>query len=74
MAEPLTDRQRAVLGEIARFYRDNGEPPSLRYLARRFRIDHKTVREHVEALHRKGWLRAPSTGGVHCTHPPNSVG
>jgi DNA-binding MarR family transcriptional regulator len=58
----LTERQHAVLVVIVRFHEATGEIPSLSYLARRLGLDRTTVRDHVEALHRKGWLRAPVPG------------
>jgi DNA-binding MarR family transcriptional regulator len=58
----LTQRQHAVLAAIAQHLEATGEVPSLSYLARRFSLDWTTVREHVAALYRKGWLRTPSPG------------
>lgn len=66
--QKLSARQREVLRELLRFYAANGEPPSLRFVARRLGIHHSVVQEHLEALHRKGWLRAPTTDGVQCAH------
>jgi SOS-response transcriptional repressor LexA len=66
--EPLTERQRAVLACIARVYEATGEPPSIRYISRRLSLHLSTVQEHLEALHRKGWLRSPGPSGLRCTH------
>lgn len=55
----LTDRQLVVLRTIAHYYEATGEPCSMSYVARRLGIHHETVRDHVQALARKGWLRAP---------------
>lgn len=60
----LPDRQRAVLVEIIRYYQATGEVPTQRYLARRLSIHFTTVRDHLQALHRKGWLPAPVPGLV----------
>lgn len=57
----LTTRQRHVLELIDRFEQATGEPCSASYLARRFALDTKTVRGHLSALHRKGWLRTESS-------------
>lgn len=63
-AATLTDRQRAVLSAIRHYCGATGEVPTLSYLARRLNLDRSTVREHLEALHRKGFLRAPVPGPV----------
>lgn len=63
-AAQLTDRQRAVLSAIRHYCRETGEVPTISYLARRLGLDRSTVREHLEALHRKGFLRAPAPGPV----------
>lgn len=67
---PLTKRQRQVLGIIARYTRAANEPPSVLYIARRLQLSRAAVREHIEALHRKGWLLSPAPGGLRCTHLP----
>ena len=63
-AASLPDRQRAVLSAIRHYCGATGEVPTLSYLARRLSLDRSTVREHLEALHRKGFLRAPTPGPV----------
>ena len=68
VVEPLTERQRAVLALIARYVEATGEPPSVSYIARRLSLDWSTIRQHLEALHRKGWLRSPGPSGLRCTH------
>lgn len=70
--KPLAARQRDVLVLIARFREATGEPPTVEYLARRLGIAPNTVREHLAALHRKGWLTSPSPGGLRCPHVPPS--
>lgn len=57
----LPSRQRVILEVIREYCAATGEGCSASYLARRLRVDHSTVREHLEALHRKGWLRAPNS-------------
>lgn len=54
----LTTKQRAVLEAIDRYEQATGEPCSRHYLARRFAVDPTTLRGHLAALHRKGWLRS----------------
>lgn len=72
MTEPvlgqLTERQREILSAIKRAYADLLEPPAVRALARRFGVDHRAMQETIDALYRKGWLRAPTPAGVHCLH------
>ena len=55
----LTCRQAQVLDAAAAYYAATGEPCSVSYLARRLALSRATVREHLEALARKGWLPAP---------------
>jgi DNA-binding transcriptional ArsR family regulator len=56
----LTTRQRAVVTLINQYEQRNGEPCSASWLARRLRLHHETVRQHLMVLYRKGWLCAPS--------------
>ena len=65
---PLTQRQREILRAIQQIYEVLGEPPSVRYLGRRFGMDHQAVQCHLDALFRKGWLRVPSPAGIRCLH------
>ncbi len=76
----LTDRQQAILNFIEEYARDNGFPPSVREIGRRFGIYPATVQDHISALERKGYLhkkrfqsrtlsvsapsRRPSDGGI----------
>lgn len=61
MREPLTTKQRALYQAITTYVRVTGEPCSASYLARKFSMHHSTVRNHLEELHRKGYLEAPNT-------------
>lgn len=54
----LSTRQRAVVEAIERYEDTTGEPCPGRYLARRFSLNPATIRDHLSALHRKGWLRS----------------
>lgn len=56
----LTTKQRRLLEVIDRYNRATGEPCSANYLARRFESHHTTIREHLSALHRRGWLKSPN--------------
>lgn len=68
VAQPLTSRQREILRVIQQVYAVLGEPPSVRYLGRRFAMTHHAVQEHLDALYRKGWLRLACPAGVRCLH------
>jgi DNA-binding IclR family transcriptional regulator len=55
----LTTRQRVIVMAIDDYTRVTGEPCPASYIARRLRLHHSSVQEHLLALHRKGWLRSP---------------
>lgn len=67
---PLAPRQRDVLVLIVRFYEATGIFPSVLYVAGRLGLSRAAVREHLDALYRKGWLRTPAPSGLRCPHPP----
>ena len=52
----LTERQQAILDFITEYVNDNGFPPSVREIGRRFGIYPATVQDHISALERKGYL------------------
>lgn len=58
----LPTRQRRVL-EVIQAYdaATGGQPCPSTVIARRMRLAVPTVRDHLAALHRKGWLRAPGS-------------
>ena len=56
----LTTQQRRLLEAIDAYERHTGEACSGNYLARRFNLHHTTIREHLQVLHRRGWLRGPN--------------
>lgn len=59
MPDPLTKRQREILTYIEAFVRRNDYAPSFREIADHFGFSSvATVAEHVDALKRKGYLRA----------------
>lgn len=53
----LTERQAEILREIARHAEVTGEARAS-YVSRRLDMSRSTLRAHVEALVRKGWLRS----------------
>jgi DNA-binding IclR family transcriptional regulator len=68
-----TDRQRSILNYIKRYMLENAEAPSVYLIARRHGLGRSTVREHLLALARKGYLRVSSDGmvtpgSVRCLH------
>jgi predicted ArsR family transcriptional regulator len=64
----LTLKQRRLVEAIDEYWRATGEPCSAYYLARRIGVHHTTIREHLEALHRRGWVLTPNAP-VQLTHP-----
>lgn len=65
---PLTAKQDRILRYIQAVTENQGEPPSARCIARQFEVDMGTVRDHLLALYRKGWLITPSPAGLRCAH------
>ena len=53
----LTEKQRAILDFINECVSENGFPPSVREIGRRFGIYPATVQDHITALERKGYLQ-----------------
>ncbi len=53
----ITDRQQAILDFINECVQENGFPPSVREIGRRFGIYPATVQDHISALERKGYLQ-----------------
>jgi SOS-response transcriptional repressor LexA len=54
--DTLTDRQAAVLRVVADYYLHTGEPCSVRYIARRLRVSHQRVHQHLTILRDRKWL------------------
>jgi DNA-binding MarR family transcriptional regulator len=54
--ELLSPRQCLVFAAIAMYYKATGEPCSVAYLARRLKLGRSTIREHLDAIQRKGWI------------------
>ena len=60
--EPLTKRQRQVLGYIQNFIADNGYAPSFREIAENFDLSSTgTVAEYITILENKGYLTKEAT-------------
>jgi repressor LexA len=53
----LTERQQAILDFITEYVEENGFPPSVREIGRKFGIYPATVQDHISALERKGSLQ-----------------
>lgn len=56
----LATQQRRVLEFIQEYERTTGEGCPARLMSRRFNLHHTTIMGHLDALHRKGWLRSPA--------------
>jgi DNA-binding MarR family transcriptional regulator len=54
---PVTAPQARVLSEVRRYFTVLGEGCNIRHLSRRLELSRTTVREHVLALDRKGWVK-----------------
>jgi predicted ArsR family transcriptional regulator len=57
----LTTRQREILELAQRYEQETLRPCPAIYLSRRLAISTLGVRHHVEALHKKGWLKSPDS-------------
>ena len=61
MKKQLTDRQNEILIFIKDFLRENGFPPTLREMGKRFQISSTFgVKRHLDALEKKGYLKIES--------------
>jgi repressor LexA len=56
-ASVLTERQQEILDFINQYVEDNGFPPSVREIGKRFGIYPATVQDHISALERKGYIQ-----------------
>ena len=62
MVEGLTDRQRQTLNYIAETVAERGYPPSVREIGEALGLaSSSTVHSHIQALHRKGFIRVDPT-------------
>lgn len=52
--QPLTERQQKILAFIQKFVSERGYPPTVREVARHFRIAVSSAQDHLDALKRKG--------------------
>lgn len=61
MKTQLTDRQNKILNFIKEFLMENGFPPTLREIGKRFEISSTFgVKRHLDALEKKGYLKVES--------------
>jgi repressor LexA len=61
MKKELTERQNNILIFIKDFLRENGYPPTLREIGKRFEISSTFgVKRHLDALEKKGYIRIES--------------
>lgn len=55
-AHTLPTQQRVIVELVLQYHHVTGEPCSASHLARRLRLHHSTVQQHLRELYRKGWL------------------
>src|SRR5262245_15747531 len=55
--KPLTEKQNAVLRFVREEVRRSGIPPTVREIARHFKVFPKAIQDHLAALERKGALQ-----------------
>ena len=61
MKKNLTERQQSILTFIQQFLTENGYPPTLREIGRKFEISSTFgVKRHLDALEKKGYLSVES--------------
>jgi repressor LexA len=71
--ETLTSRQAEILAALREYQHKHGYPPSLRELADHFQVYPNTIRDHLKALARKGFLsREPNRSRGLSVSPPSS--
>jgi len=56
MARGLTDKQRAVLEVVERFWRERGMAPSVADVAEAIEVGRSTAYQHLVALKKKGFV------------------
>jgi repressor LexA len=73
--ESLTTRQTEILAALKAYQNKHGYPPSLRELAEHFQVYPNTIRDHLKALARKGFLtREPNRSrGLSVIGSPSSL-
>lgn len=64
MPLPLTERQREVLDVMHTYEKRTGSVCSLVYISRQLDVDSSTIRDHIKALHEKGWLKTAAPGPI----------
>ena len=59
--KPLTERQTEVLQAICEYDDNHGRPPTLKEIGRLIDVSSTgTVRDHLTAIERKGWITRES--------------
>lgn len=53
----LTEKQNAILTFIQAYIQEQGYPPTIREIARRFKITAKGAYDHMKALEKKGYIK-----------------
>jgi repressor LexA len=58
--EPLTDRQNQIYQFVQQQIQSKGFPPTVREIAKHFRVFPKAIQDHLAALERKGSSSPPT--------------
>jgi repressor LexA len=61
MRKKLTKRQQQVLDFIINYLRDTGYPPTIREVAKEFKISSKGAYDHLTAIEKKGYIKRNPT-------------
>jgi repressor LexA len=61
MRKKLTIRQQKILDFIVSYIKDNGYPPTVRDIARDFKMSSKGAYDHMVAIEKKGYIRRDPT-------------
>ena len=61
MRKKLTIRQQKILDFIVSYIKDNGYPPTVRDIARKFEMSSKGAYDHMVAIEKKGYIRRDPT-------------
>ncbi len=74
MKNILTDRQKEILSFIEQFRGENGYPPTLREIGKKFDISSTFgVKRHLEALVKKGYIAVESNASRGISYLRNEI-
>ena len=64
----LSDKQHSIYQKLQEYYRHNGRTPELAAFARNLGMHYVSLKQHLEALHNKGFLTFESRGRGRSPH------